>query len=1085
MSGSEVEPREPAHVEPQPWTSEELGDLLLPRTAPQLKEDPAPKNPLVQAAAVLSYFNPTTLHPIRDLPDEHRTGGLQLLVDCSTVVFEDGERRWTLNDDVRRRTLREIGGTEVLQRALAANPHPDDARQRTLDLLLRGRGTSVEHLSLAELRQLHQVSSWLNGVPGVKLPPPDRLRARIAIEELLAPFRHLVGNHFRGRRAELDELRSYAEVVRPEALGAQIRTTSGAIVRSVLRLEDKPPLFVHGPGGTGKSTLLARFILEHAEAAERFQFPFVYLDFDCPGFLGEDPTTLLIEIAAQLDVQYPEAGFGELRKQWNDTLISAARRATHSESERVFETRVSDARPHRDAWIKKIQAPLNRLLGRSRPFILVLDTFEEAQYRSEAYVRELWQFLGEFQRAVPRMRSILAGRAPLEKYPVNNFPLGDFDEEAALGFLQHLDVPDQIARSLYNQLGGNPLTLKLAAEVVQLETPDDGGIRGLKGRRFWFFRVDAAQIQGQLYDRILSHIHDSRVRRLAHPGLVLRRITPEVILEVLAEPCGVTVNGITDARGLFDEFSRELSLVYLDADGSLRHRSDIRKVMLPIVQGTGHERIEEIHRRAVAFYERELGLTARVEELYHRLWLGEREKVLDQRWDPRAGQSLAGVLDELPPAGQAYLGGKLGREVSAEVRAAGAQQTWEVDAERRARELVKVGRMEDARRVLQEREARMPGSRLYVLEATLLSRLGRPREAVKLVRTGMATVDAEGSRGTALDLVLLNARLHELLEQGDTAALGYEEVVRLAQSRRDARLVWEGGLARLALHHAGLAQKPMDVLAFRDRLVEVYEEMPVGEHVRYAGLLRCLAGEVAHSSPAKCLDIVRSVGVGPLSATQGIAFFAYLIDAGVPSVSQLDSKLAIRLLDAWKLPKAERLVRIQQHFQPLYLHGVLERTLNRLADSMHAEPVEVRALGAALRAAGLPHEVDTTPAGRQGLKLPPSPHCYFNPPDEVVRSGRRLLGRTYAELVRQLDHGEVLLGLFPGSDQVQVAPLIGSEERLAAFEEGHRSPQRYYAVWLARANLGFEPRDQLRAVRLYPSTGLETVAPVSVSVGAG
>jgi hypothetical protein len=1087
MSRSDIDPREPEITEHKAWTSEELGELLTPLVHRRAPEDPATQNPLVQAAAVLSYFNPTTLRPTRSLPDEDRGHALQVLVDRSTVVLEEGERRWTLNDDMRRKTLREMGDTGALQRALAANLLPGDSRQRILDGLLSGETSSVEDLSLAELRQLHQVSSWLAGVSGVQFPPPAQLRARMAREELLAPFRHLVGSHFRGRRRELDALRRYAEVIRPEALAAQALSTSDAVVRMVLRLEDKPPLFVHGPGGTGKSTLLARFILEHAEAAERFRFPFVYLDFDRPGLLGEDPTTLLIEIAAQLDAQYPGAGFGKMRQGWSEVLIQVAGRAAHGEAERVFETSISDARLHRDAWIEEIRAPLDELLGRSRPFILVLDTFEEAQYRSHAYVRELWQFLGEFQKAVPRMRTLLAGRAPLEKYPVDNYPLGDFDEEAALGFLQHLDVRTDAARRLYVQLGGNPLTLKLAAEVARLEAPDGDGIQGLSGRRFWFFRVDAARVQGQLYDRILSHIHDPRVRRLAHPGLVLRRITPEVILEVLAEPCGVAVTGILDARDLFGEFSREVSLVYSEADGSLRHRSDIRRVMLPLVRDAANERIEEIHRRAVAFYERESGPAARGEELYHRLWLGEDEKVLDRRWDPAVGPSLAGTFDELPPAGQAYLGGKLGREVSAEVRSAGAQQTWEVDAERRARELVKVGRIRDALGVVRERKKRMPGSRLYVLEGTILSRLDRAREALEVVQAGLATVDAEGSQGTALDLVLLDARLHELTGKEDRAACGYEEVVRMAQGRRDARLVWEGGLARLALHHAGLAAEPLDVLACRDRLVEAYDDMAERERARYAGILRCLAGEIAHSSPARSLDIVRSVGVGPVSAVQGRAYLAYLVDAGDPSnhgiASRLDVELAGLLAGAREEPKAERLGRIQRQIKPQRLGAMLEKALNRVADATHAEPFEIRALGAALRAAGLPQETDPTPAGRQGMNSQPSVHGYFDPPDEVVRHGRRLVGESYTELVRQLDHGEVLVGLFHRPDGVRSAPLLGSEERMADFEKPHLSPAGYYAVWLARANLGLGP-NRVRAVRLYPSTGVETIVPVSMSVRA-
>ena len=48
---------------------------------------------------------------------------------------------------------------------------------------------------------------------------------------------------------------------------------------------------------------------------------------------------------------------------------------------------------------------------------------------------------------------------------------------------------------------------------------------------------------------------------MAHPGLVLRRVTPDLILKVLAQPCGIEVPDEETARELFDELAREVSLV--------------------------------------------------------------------------------------------------------------------------------------------------------------------------------------------------------------------------------------------------------------------------------------------------------------------------------------------------------------------------------------------------------------------------------------------------------------------------------------------------------------------------------------------
>ena len=76
------------------------------------------------------------------------------------------------------------------------------------------------------------------------------------------------------------------------------------------------------------------------------------------------------------------------------------------------------------------------------PFLLVLDTFEVVQYRSQVIVASLLEFLQLFQKHVPRLRTVLSGRVPLndspnfENFPTDPLPLGNFDRQAAQGFLE-------------------------------------------------------------------------------------------------------------------------------------------------------------------------------------------------------------------------------------------------------------------------------------------------------------------------------------------------------------------------------------------------------------------------------------------------------------------------------------------------------------------------------------------------------------------------------------------------------------------------------------------------------------------------
>jgi hypothetical protein len=92
-----------------------------------------------------------------------------------------------------------------------------------------------------------------------------------------------------------------------------------------------------------------------------------------------------------------------------------------------------------------------------------------------------------------------------------------------------------VAGLVYETAGGNPLTLRLAAELYRREP---AGVDQFLAEDF-AKKLFAERRDAYLFERILKHIHDLGVRALALPGLVLRRITPDLIREVLAGPCEV------------------------------------------------------------------------------------------------------------------------------------------------------------------------------------------------------------------------------------------------------------------------------------------------------------------------------------------------------------------------------------------------------------------------------------------------------------------------------------------------------------------------------------------------------------------
>ena len=108
-------------------------------------------------------------------------------------------------------------------------------------------------------------------------------------------------------------------------------------------------------------------------------------------------------------------------------------------------------------------------------------------------------------------------------------------------------------------------------------------------------------VQGVLYSRILGHIGDPAVVKVAYPGLAVRLVTVEVLREVLAEPCGFDPDRAED---IFDKLRTEVSMFELEDPDTLRHRQDVRRLMLRTMldDPARQEVVAEIHRRAAAWY---------------------------------------------------------------------------------------------------------------------------------------------------------------------------------------------------------------------------------------------------------------------------------------------------------------------------------------------------------------------------------------------------------------------------------------------------------------------------------------------------
>ncbi|MET7717922.1 AAA family ATPase [Streptomyces sp. NPDC005407] len=746
-----------------------------------------------EAACLLTRFDPMLLR----LPGESRaTGGavLELLDDCTTMGVKD-RAVWNLKADVRDEALRGLAGPEAARLALEANLdqfQDDPGPERICLACLSGSRPRPADQSAGELTDTLQAVLWLSRVPGMSgLPDVEELQRTLERARLLLPLERLVREPFQGRARELDELRDYVGTPAESAAGSrnEAATASGTGSRSA----PVPPLVIHGPGGMGKSTLLAKFLLDSVPDHNP-DFPFAYIDFERPTLSIHEPVTLIAEIARQLGIQYP-AHRAEL-----DALADECQQAAHSQREgqdrvtqlhQLATTRSVLGRSSSQEFqllateretdiIRRVADVLGRAVTSADqedpPFVLVVDSFEEAQYRGSPVLGRMWAICQAFQNVYPGMRFVVSGRAyvdhPARAVMPRHIELHELDPQAAVALLASCGVKDpDVARVLADRVGGHPLSLKLAARAATLagSGTDSMGelIRSLPARRRQFFRrVDQMLVQGILYDRILNHIANRDVRRLAHPGLVLRIITPEIIKNVLAVPCGLRVETLDDARLLFDELSR-LDLVEPAGPEAVRHRADIRAIMLRLPGGDRTDVMRAVERRAVDYYATREGIEARAEEIYHRLRLNENPRSVEERWLPGIERFLTGAQQDMSPRAAGLLTAKLGGGAPDNVMAGADQEDWERIAAREVEDLLAQGFAEAAFVRLGERRPWTPCSPLHSLLAETLNRLGRRDEARKAASDAIASAQSAGCAEQQLELLLLSARLAE--DAGDLA----------------------------------------------------------------------------------------------------------------------------------------------------------------------------------------------------------------------------------------------------------------------------------------------------------------------------
>ena len=692
-----------------------------------------------KAAALLPWFDPDRLLPAG--LDEDPSGARFHLAQDSQVLGESGASVWALRPEVRRETLEKMAGRDSALQALEANPGilSEDLHQ-AMTAYLHGGAPAVEEQGIEELVRSLRVVRSLSGIPDLELPSEARILAQLDRKRLLQPLRRLLEEPFRGREEEFEQLRRHVGVIAAStSLGRLGDGLTG--LRRLFHGGKSRPLLIHGPGGIGKSTLLAKFVIDHYDLPSEDWFPISILDFERQSLTVRDPMSLVMETAYQLAVHYPghagafqevqersrKEGARQRKEQERVDDLRGMGTGESEESRKEIRRLRSNRRKRERRLMKALARAVHEVVAgfeEQRPFLIVLDSFEEAQYRSLVATSRLWRLLGYLQEAYPLVRVVISGRAPVKHLRIGGLeseemPLGAFDEEASTAFLMaRTDLPEGEARLLARQFPGVPLTLKLLAKLIREEGYDEKSLRSLPKRSHFFRRVNETVLQAMLYDRVLGHVHSGDIEELIHPGLVLRRITPEIIREFLASRSGIPVPDEQRAEELFEELAEQVDLVEERGSRELIHRPDVRKGMLRLIEMSQPEMMAAIERAAVEYYGDRPGPAARAEEIYHRLRLGEDPEEVDRdRWIPGVEPFLVGAADEMPPRARSFLAGRVeGTRIDLQSFSAGSLEDWEAATARDVRELLDEDLHEEAFRLLGLREERSAGSLLYPLD---------------------------------------------------------------------------------------------------------------------------------------------------------------------------------------------------------------------------------------------------------------------------------------------------------------------------------------------------------------------------------
>jgi hypothetical protein len=649
----------------------------------------------MEDAALVESFDPVALAG-RDA--ERGPAILAELAPLSEEVWTPGPLAWRLRSDARQAFLGTLAGTVRLEAALQRHADETAPFSRYLVGALGGAALPGPPASAPEreaaIIAYEIATASLAGVAsresalGAAREGLASLRAQAALEAERLRSETILSGPLIGRKPERAALVHYIESGAPLP-GDALQLPPAGAAQLPLR-----PFLITGCAGAGKSALLADIIRERRQPGTPGSV--LLLDFDRPSVCRGGPGEWSSELTRQL-------GLG------NPVLTQRLQRLRHAAAA------LAPASPSGDVAIagaivaeeirKNLAPALLEEQAAGAPLLVVLDTFEEVLTRSDmslvhdtlfsdvlrwaAELADIRHYENPGIMAFSTVRVIVSGRIEpdlgedLSAWFCGRKVIGTLDDAAAREFLKLRDrdkrlSADQIGHAV-KVVGGHPLSLILFERFVR-QQPD--AIDEVLGQGDLSRVMTGEEAARTLYSRFLLRLNveerggvpvdPEKVRRIAHPGLVLREVNADHIRDIIAPGCGVPL-APGEEKQLFDRLTDQVWLVE-EVRGrtprTVRHRADVRRLMLPMMSGKAEaklaqdggetlgEQVGEVRRLAADWFKAQSTVAlddAAVEAAYHRAFLDEIPDVEDAALWKRVWNLAPDDVPAMPPGAAALV----------------------------------------------------------------------------------------------------------------------------------------------------------------------------------------------------------------------------------------------------------------------------------------------------------------------------------------------------------------------------------------------------------------------------------------------